>query len=131
MANSSALLVVPNAPDSGASNAQASARPDGRKKEKQKLKQGRTMEVVEYLMEKKKECDLEKELKKEERCKIAFDLQEQRINLEREKFQFQKLQAEKEEDERILDLDLTTMNYKQQQYYEERQNEILARRCNI
>jgi hypothetical protein len=35
------------------------------------------------------------------------------------------------EDERILGLDLSTMSYRQQQYYEERQNEILARRFNI
>ncbi|CAN6278016.1 unnamed protein product [Urochloa humidicola] len=89
------------------------------------------MEAVEYLMEKKKECDLEKELKKEERCKKAFDLQEERIKLVREKFEYQKLQDEKEEEERILGLDLSSMNYKQQQYYEERQNEILARCCNI
>jgi hypothetical protein len=40
------------------------------------------------------------------------------------------LEREQEED-RIIDLDLSTMNYKQQQYYEWRQNEILARRCNI
>jgi hypothetical protein len=44
-----------------------------------------------------------------------------------EKFE---LEREQEED-RIIDLDLSTMNYKQQQYYEWRQNEILARRCNI
>ncbi|KAF8703597.1 hypothetical protein HU200_032416 [Digitaria exilis] len=89
------------------------------------------MVAVEHLMAIKKEVDLEKEVKKEERCKRALDLQEERNKLEREKFEFQKRQAEKEEEERILGLDLTAMNYKEQQYYEERQNEILARRCNI
>ncbi|KAF8698827.1 hypothetical protein HU200_035086 [Digitaria exilis] len=89
------------------------------------------MDAVEYLMAKKKEGDDEKELKKDERCKKAFDLQEDRNKLEREKFEYQKQQAEKEEEERIMDLDLTTMTYKRQQYYEARQNEILPRRCNM
>jgi hypothetical protein len=85
------------------------------------------MEAVDYLMAKKKEADLEKDLKKEERCNKAFALQEERIKLEREKFEFQR---ELEED-RIIDLDLSTMTYKQQQYYEDRKNKILARRLNI
>jgi len=106
-------------------------RPD-EKKEKQKLRQQKlrqclTMEAVDYLMAKKKEADLEKDLKKEERCNKAFALQEERIKLEREKFEFQR---ELEED-RIIDLDLSTMTYKQQQYYEDRKNKILARRLNI
>ena len=78
-------------------------------------------------MAKKKEADVEKDLKKEERCNKAFALQEERIKLEREKFEFQR---ELEED-RIIDLDLSTMTYKQQQYYEDRKNKILARRLNI
>ena len=69
----------PAAPDAGGSDAQPSGRPDGKKKEKKKLRQGRTIEAVEFLMEKKKEADLERELKKDERCNKAFALQEERF----------------------------------------------------
>jgi hypothetical protein len=85
------------------------------------------MEVVDYLIAKKKDFDLEKDLKKEERCNKAFALQEERIKLDKEKFAFQR----QLEEDKIIGLDLSTMNYKQQQYYEDRQNEILARRFNI
>jgi hypothetical protein len=77
-------------------------------------------------MAKKKEADHEKKLKKEERCNKAFALQEERIKLEKEKFEFKRQM----EEERIIGLDLSTMNYKQQQYYERRQNEILDRCLN-
>ncbi|CAN6167018.1 unnamed protein product [Urochloa humidicola] len=131
VANSSpgsvAGAVVPAAPLAGGADAEPSARPDGKKKEKQKLRQRSTIEAVDYLMAKKKEADLEKDLKKEERCNKAFALQEERIKLERENFELQR----DLEEERILGLDLSTMTYQQQQYYEVRRNEILARRCNI
>ncbi|KAL6838731.1 hypothetical protein ACP4OV_031445 [Aristida adscensionis] len=122
MANSSLASVEPAAPDVGGSEAQDTRRPDRKNKEKQKLWQGRYIEAVDYLMAKKKEADHEKELKKEERCKKAFALQEERINLEREKLEFER---QKEED-RIMFLDLSTMTYEQQQYYEDRRSKILA-----
>jgi len=78
-------------------------------------------------MAKKKEADVEKDLKKEERCNKAFALQEERIKLEREKFE---LQRELEED-KIMALYLSTMTYEQQQYYEDHKNKILVRRANI
>lgn len=134
VANSSPASVEPADLDVYCSDAQPSVRPDGKKAAKQKLRQGRTIEAVDYLMEKKKEADVVRELKKEEMCKKAFALQEEQNKLEREKFEFQKKEAEKAEkveEERILGLDLSTMNYNQQKYYEWRQNEILARRCNI
>jgi hypothetical protein len=90
LANPSPASVEPAAPDAGHSDAQPSGRTGGKNKEKQKLRKGRIIEAVDYLMEKKKEADLERELKKEERCKKAFALQEERIKLEREKFKFQK-----------------------------------------
>jgi glycerol-3-phosphate dehydrogenase len=47
--------------------------------------------------------------------------------LDKEKFHFERDQDE----ERILNLNLSTMNYKVQQHYAVQQEEILARRCNI
>jgi len=122
-----AAAVAPTAPLDGGADADPSSRPDGKKKEKQKLRQRSTIEAVDYLMEKKKEADLERDLKKEERCNKAFALQEERIKLDREKFEFER---ELEED-KIIALDLSTMTYDQQQYFEDRKNKVLARRLNI
>jgi hypothetical protein len=82
---------------------------------------------MDYLMSKKKEADVEKDLKKEERCKKAFALQEERHKLEKGKFEFHW----DLEEERILNLDLTTMIYDLQQYYAVCRQQILARRCNM
>jgi hypothetical protein len=104
-------IVVPAAhaaPATGGADAEPSARSDGKKKEKQKLYQRSTIEAVDYPMAKKKEADVEKNLKKEERRNKAFALQEERIKLEKEKFEFQR----DPEEERILRLDLSTINYK-------------------
>jgi len=99
-------------------------RPAGKKKEKEKLRHQFSIEALDYLMAKKKEADAEKELKKEERCKKAFALEEERISLEKKKFE---LEREMHEDT-ILRLDLSSMCAKQQEYYLSRQKEILARR---
>jgi hypothetical protein len=147
MANSSpASAQVPlAAPVDVGDEGELPVRPKGKKAAKQKLKQRSTIEALDYLMVKKKEADNEKDLKKEERCNRAFALQEERIKVEKEKIQVQrdlkeerlKLDKEKfhferdKDEERILNLDLNTMNYKLQQYYAVRQEEILARRCNI
>lgn len=72
-------------------------------------------------MAKMKEADAEKDLKKEERWNKAFVLQEEKIKLEREKFEFQR----ELEHERILTLNLSTMNSKQQKFFEGRQNQFL------
>ncbi|KAL6865200.1 hypothetical protein ACP4OV_016351 [Aristida adscensionis] len=118
-----------------------SKRPEGKKSEKKKLRQCSTIEALDYLVAKMKEVDAEKELKKQERCDEAFALQEEKIRLEREKFEFQReqercnkacaLQEEKirlerekfdfereQEEERILSLDLSNMTNRQKQYYE-------------
>ena len=42
-------------------------RPTGKKKEKDKLQQRSSIEALDYLLAKKKEADIEKDLKKEER----------------------------------------------------------------
>jgi len=74
-----------------------------------------------------KEADAQKDLKKEERCNKAFALQEEKIKLEREKFEFQR---ELEED-KIIAMDLSTMAFEEQQYFQYRKNKILERRLNI
>jgi hypothetical protein len=64
-------------------------------------------------------------LKKDQRCNKAFALQEEKIKLEREKFEFQR----ELEEERILSLDLSNMTYILWQYYKKPQDEIFTRRC--
>ncbi|CAO2144772.1 unnamed protein product [Urochloa humidicola] len=131
-ANSSPSSLVPmvspaiGGADAAAAAAQdASKRPDGKKTEKKKLRQRSTIEALDYLVAKMKEVDAQKDLKKEERCNKAFALQEEKIKLEREKFEFQR----ELEEERILSLYLSNMAFRQRRYYELRQNEIYARRC--
>ena len=77
-------------------------------------------------MEKKKEADLERELKKDERCNKAFALQEERLKLEREKFEFYR----KLEEDKIIYMDLSTMTLDDQQYFEDRKREIRERHFN-
>ena len=85
MANSSlASFAPPTTPAVGGADGDPSGRPDGKKKEKHKLWQRSSIQAsVDYLMAKKKEADIERDLKKEERCNKAFDLQEERIKLEK------------------------------------------------
>ena len=93
------------------------SRPTGTKKEKLKLKQRSSIEALDYLLAKKKEVDAEKELKKEERelkkqemCQKALALQEERIKLDKKKFDFER----DREEERIINIDMSTMLTRQQ-----------------
>ena len=113
-------------------------RPTGTKKEKLKLKQRSSIEALDYLLAKKKEVDAEKELKKKERelkkeerelkkqemCQKALALQEERIKLDKDKFDFER----DREEERIINVDMSTMSTRQQQFYDDQQKKILARR---
>jgi hypothetical protein len=60
--------------DDGQPSQNAQERPPGKKKEKQKLWKRSTLKAMEYLVAKKKEADVEKDQKKEERYKKAFAL---------------------------------------------------------
>jgi hypothetical protein len=95
-------------------------RSTGTKKEKEKLKQCSSIQALDYLLAKKKEVDAEKELKKEERelkkhdmCQKALALQEERIKLDKDKFDFE----QNLEEERIMNVDMSTTSTKQQQFY--------------
>jgi hypothetical protein len=57
------------------------------------------MEAMEYLVVKKEKIDARKELKKEERFKKAFALQEERIRMKREKDGVQKGNGRREDHE--------------------------------
>jgi hypothetical protein len=100
----------------------AHERSAGKKKEKHILHQCASMEVMEYLVAKKREADAEKELKKEERCKRAFALQEERIRIE---IEMTKLKRQLEE-KRNMNIDMSTLSY-----YERRNDEIMAKCMNM
>ena len=115
-----------------------SIRPDGTKTEKKKLRQRSTIEALDYLVAKMKEADAQKEMKKEDRCNKAFALQEEKIKLERD-LQVEKIKLEREkfefqrelEEDKIIAMDLSTMAFEEQQYFQYRMNKILERRLNI
>jgi ribonucleotide monophosphatase NagD (HAD superfamily) len=90
------------------------------------LRQRVGMKAMEYLVSKKEKADAAKELKKEERFKKTFALQEERIIMEREKMEFKR----EMEEEKILNIDMSTLSYKQQQYYERRQDKIIVKHLN-
>jgi hypothetical protein len=90
------------------------------------LHQCADLEAMEYLVAKKEKVDAVKDLKKEGRFKKTFALQEERIRIERERIEFKR----EMEEERIMNIDMSTLSYKQQQYYERRQDEIVAKCMN-
>jgi hypothetical protein len=115
VANSSPASAPPLLPaasvDENQHSNNALQRPLGQKKEKQKLRQHSSIEALDYLLAKRK-ADSVKELKKEERCKKAFALQEERIRLEKEKLELQRDQFEfnkKLEEARIMNVDTSHM----------------------
>ena len=62
-------------------------------------------------------------MKKQEMCQKALALQEKRIKLDKENFDFERDREEK----RIMNIDMSTMSTRQQQFYDDQQKKILAR----
>jgi hypothetical protein len=88
--SSAPVAVTPAAAGDGDTTQGPQERPLEKKKEKHILRQRADIEAMEYLMTKKEIVDAAKELKKEERFKKAFALQEERIRMEREKMEFKR-----------------------------------------
>jgi hypothetical protein len=105
--SSAPVAVTPTGGGDGDTTQGTQERPPGKKKEKQILRQRGVMEAMEYLVVKKEKIDATKELKKEEKFKKAFALQEERIRMKREKMKFKREMKE----ERILNIDMSTLSY--------------------
>lgn len=129
---------------------EAPQRPIGKKKAKEALRRGGSdvcKEAMDILWAKKVEADVEKELKREERYaksyaldKEMMDLDKERIDLDKERIALEREKLSNEvnttflkrivEEERIMNIDLSSLNELQQQYYISLQSEIMARRIN-
>jgi len=116
------------------------SRPKGHKKAKATLyqsgKKGCT-EALENLWAKKKEFDTEKELKKDERFKQAFALEQERVANEKLNLELKKKELElkaqevelknKKEEERIMTMDLSELPDNQKHYYMCCRSKIMSR----
>lgn len=115
------------------------SRAPGHKKAKtaqyQSGKKGCT-KALENLWAKKKEFDTDKELKKDERFKQAFALEQERIENEKLNLELRKeleLRAQevelknKKDEERIMTMDLTALPDDQKQYYMGCRSKIMRR----
>ena len=63
-------------------------------------------------------------MKKQEMCQKALALQEKRIKLDKENFDFERDREEK----RIMNIDMSTISTRQQEFYNDQSKKILARR---
>jgi hypothetical protein len=125
------------------SEADAPQRPMGKKKSKDALRRGGIdvcKEALDILWAKKFEADAEKERKREERYAKSYALDKERLDLEKEKIVLEREKASNEantsylkriaEEERIMTIDMNSLNEMQQQFYMNLQAEIMARRNN-
>jgi hypothetical protein len=130
-------------------------RPIGIKKSKEVMRRGGAesyMEASKHFWDKKKECDAEKEKKKEERFNLAYEIEKERLQLDQVRASTEQMRAATEqvraaneaknlevknselqmkkmlEEERIMTMELDTMPEHLQQFYRNLQNEIIARR---
>jgi hypothetical protein len=108
-------------------------RPNGKKKAKAALLQEKKKSVtatLENMWAQKKDTDVEKELKKEERFNKAFALEQERVTNEKELVEVRKeevqLQKQRNE-ERIMTMDLSAMQEEQKTYYMWLRAQIMSR----
>lgn len=120
-------------------NETVTTRPPGKKKAKaaafQAEKKGYT-ETLNKLFEKKKETDEFKEMKKDERFRLALAVEQERAANEKLNMQLRSKELElrqqeveqhkKREEERIMTLDLSVMPADQKQYYMRLRSKILS-----
>uniref|UniRef100_A0A0E0LE12 No apical meristem-associated C-terminal domain-containing protein n=1 Tax=Oryza punctata TaxID=4537 RepID=A0A0E0LE12_ORYPU len=107
-------------------NTEGEERPMGRNKAKQQMRERLDQsrkESLDYLLDKKKEANTEKERKKEERYKIAFALDQQRIGLEKDKFEVKRMI----EEDRLMRIDTSEMSLEEKDSYENVKKKILSR----
>lgn len=112
---------------------EAMTRPPGKKQEKERQRRGKRpygdgenhlKEVMSDFWIKKKETEDLRELRKKER-------NDERLQLERERLELQRKDVEMKqriEDERIINIDISTMSPDQQQFYKMLKDEIFTRR---
>ncbi len=121
----------------------AAQRPIGKKKAKEALRRGGSdacTEALDILWVKKREADAEKELKREERYAKSYALDKERLELDKERIALEKERLANEgnniylkriaEEQKIMNLDLSSMNDLQKEYYMSLHAEIVARRKN-
>lgn len=125
------------------SSMDAPKRPPGKKKAKEALRRGGNdacTEALELLWAKKREDEVAKELKREERYAMSYALDKERLELDKERHVLEKERLENEanniylktiaEEQKIMLLDLNSMTELQREYYTSLQAEIVARRRN-
>jgi hypothetical protein len=118
-------------------------RPLGKKKAKEaKHRAGGDVckEALDLLWAKKVEADQEKEIKREERYAKSYAIDRERLELDKERIALEREKLSNEanntylkrivEEERIMNIDLSSLNEMQQQYYMNLQSEIITRRMN-
>jgi hypothetical protein len=134
-------VVVPA--ETGIPHLEAPDRPLGKKKAKEAFRRGGTdvcKEALDILWAKKVEADQEKEIKREERYAKSYALDKERLELDKERIAIEREKLSNEanntylkriaEEERIMSMDVSTLNEIQQQYYVNLQSEIITRRMN-
>lgn len=108
-------------------------RPPGRKQEKNRLKKqpegAMYVEVIEKMMETKKELEAEKKIDKEEKWLELKAIEERKVAMEEERLRIKKGAEErlqKEQDQKIMFMDTSSLDPQQMAYIETLRSQILA-----